>query len=538
MSWWTAHNATRSPTRGAWGPAEGTVRENPHPCAARGAYGEPVAASTTTARLREQRVLPRSLDALRLHAPEDQLDRLHGEAAWVREHLTGRVVWNISSTPRGGGVAEMLRPLVAYTRGAGIDCRWLVIAGSPDFFTITKRLHHALHGSGGDGGPLASAERAVYEEVLAGNLVELEAVVRAGDVVILHDPQTAGLAPGLARLGARVVWRCHIGSETAGARTDAGWAFLERYVTAAELTIFTLREFVPPGCTGRPHRIIRPSIDPPAPKNQELAGGAVRAILVRAGIVEGPPGPAAATYRRSDGSPGRVDRAADIVRLGRAPAMEAPMVLQVSRWDPLKDHAGVMAAFARLPGDTLGNAHLVLAGPSVTSVDDDPEAPEVIAEVLRRWRQLPHDQRRRLQLVQLPMRDVDENGAMVNALQRHATIVVQKSIEEGFGLTAAEAMWKARPVVASPVGGLREQIVDGESGILLSGPRDESGLADALERLLNAPQERRRIGAVAHERVAREFLSARHLLDYAALLRDLASELPGPAARRVRAAEL
>ena len=210
--------------------------------------------------------------------------------------------------------------------------------------------------------------------------------------------------------------------------------------------------------------------------------------------------------------------------------------MQVSRWDPLKDHAGVMAAFARLPRDRLGNAHLVLAGPSVTSVDDDPEAPAVIEETLRRWRQLPHDMRRRVQLVQLPMRDVDENGAMVNALQRHATVVVQKSIEEGFGLTAAEAMWKARPVVASPVGGLREQIVDGESGILLSGPRDESGLADAVQRLLGAPRERRRLGAAAHERVAHEFLSTRHLLDYGALLRDIASELPGPAARRVQAA--
>ena len=476
--------------------------------------------------MREQRVLPRSLDALAPFAPSEQLERLDGEAAWVREHLAGRVVWNVSSTPRGGGVAEMLRPLVAYTRAYGIDCRWLVIAGTPEFFAITKRLHHAIHGSAGDGGALAAPERRVYEGVLADNLVELEAVVRTGDVVILHDPQTAGLVPGLARLGARVVWRCHIGSEHQSDATEAGWGFLERYLTAAELTVFTRPEFVPPAIAGRPRRIIRPSIDPPAPKNQELTDGAVRAILVRAGIVEGPPDGEPATYLRSDGSPGRVDRAADIMRLGRAPSANAPMVLQVSRWDPLKDHVGVMAAFSRLPGEALGDAHLVLAGPTVTSVADDPEAPGVIADALRRWQQLPHDQRRRVQLVSLPMRDIDENGAMVNALQRHATIVVQKSIEEGFGLTAAEAMWKARPVVASPVGGLRDQIVDGESGVLLAGPHDLDGLAAALQRLLGAPEERRRLGAAAHERVAQEFLSTRSLLDYGSLLRELAGNSP------------
>src|SRR5262249_36064263 len=130
-----------------------------------------------------------------------------------RERLGSRVIWNLNSAAAGGGVAEMLRPLLGYARGLGIDARWMVIHGPPEFFRVTKRLHHALHGEAGDGSELGPAERQIYERTLDANAVELSTLIRPGDVVIAHDPQTAGLVPELARWGTIVIWRCHIGGD-------------------------------------------------------------------------------------------------------------------------------------------------------------------------------------------------------------------------------------------------------------------------------------------------------------------------------------
>ena len=436
--------------------------------------------------------------------------------------LRGRVVWHVNSTGRGGGVAEMLGPLIGYARDAGADARWLVIAGTPDFFTITKRMHNMLHADPGDGGDLGAAERKVYERVLRQNAVELAAVVRPGDLVVLHDPQTAGLLPAMRRRGAIVLWRCHIGSERLDdPRVVEGWAFLERYLASAHARIFSRDAYVPACCRAGRVAIIRPSIDPLSPKNQNLAPGVVRTILVRTGLVEGPPDGDLPMFLRDDGAPGRVDRGADILRVGRAPRWETPLVVQVSRWDRLKDPTGVMEGFARLDEAEAAGAQLVLAGPAVTAVADDPDGPEVLGEVTRAWRALPHQTRRRVQLVALPMVDPQENAAIVNALQRHATVVVQKSIEEGFGLTVTEAMWKARPVVASAVGGITEQIRDGRDGLLVPDPRDLDAFAAVLRRLLADPEQQRRLGDAGREHVRSQFLAIRHLSDYARLIGDL-----------------
>ena len=457
------------------------------------------------------------------------------------ELVRGRVVWHVNSTARGGGVAEMLGPLIGYARDAGADVRWLVIAGTPDFFTITKRMHNMLHADPGDGGGLGAAERRVYQRVLRENAVELAAVVRPGDVVVLHDPQTAGLIPAMRRRGAIVLWRCHIGSERLDdPQVVEAWAFLERYLPFTHASIFSREAYVPACCRAGRVAIIQPSIDPLSPKNQDLAPGVVRAILVNTGLVEGPNGEPP-TFLRDDGAPGRVDRGADILRVGRAPGWETPVVVQVSRWDRLKDPAGVMEGFARLDEAEAAGAQLVLAGPAVTAVADDPDGPEVLGEVTRAWRALPHQTRRRVQLVALPMVDSQENAAIVNALQRHATVVIQKSIEEGFGLTVTEAMWKGRPVVASAVGGITEQIRDGRDGLLVTDPRDLDAFAGVLLGLLADPEQQRRLGDAAHERVRSQFLALRHLSDYARLIGDLITEhgsAPSPKAPLASAAPL
>lgn len=442
----------------------------------------------------------------------------------LRRRLAGRAIWNVNSTAVGGGVAEMLPPLLAYTRPLGIDTRWVVMRGDRAFFRVTKRLHHALHGSPGDGRELDEVARAIYEECTSANGIELCNLARAGDIVILHDPQTAGMIPHLAQHGVHTIWRCHIGSDARNSDEAEAWAFLMPYLRHADAYVFSRPAYVPPQLEGERVMIIQPSIDAFSPKNQELSRDRVLAILGHVGLIEcgGPCEGVDLAYTRGDGTPGRVERHADIIRSGRSPTPDAPLVVQVSRWDPLKDMVGVLRGFAALDREAHGlQCELVLAGPNVNAVADDPEGPAIFDEVLRTWFSLPAATRNHVQLAMLPTEDPDENAAIVNALQRHATIVVQKSLHEGFGLTVTEAMWKGRPVVASKVGGIQDQIVDGVHGCLLDDPTDLDAFRRALEDLLRNPQRREEMGRAARERVLERFLGIRHLLDYAAPIGDI-----------------
>ena len=428
----------------------------------------------------------------------------------AQEELRGRVVWHINSTARGGGVAEMLRSHLAYVRGAGVDARWSVIGGDPDFFTVTKRIHNNLHEAAGDGGALDEAARQAYERTLAAPARELSQLVVEGDIVFLHDPQTAGLVPAVRDAGATVVWRCHIGVDRPGELARRTWDFLRPYVDAADAWVFSRREFVWGNLDPQRVWIVPPTIDAFSPKNQDLDPEVVAAMLAVIGLTESAPA-ATPVFKRWDGSPQRVDRAARIDQDEPLPA-DAQTVIQVSRWDRLKDPVGLV----RLFGEHLdaSGAHLVLAGPDVEAVDDDPEGAEVLAEVRAARDALEESLRRRVHLVSLPMDELEENAAMVNALQRHADVIVQKSIAEGFGLTVAEAMWKSRPVVASRVGGIQDQIVDGESGLLVDDPTDLAGFGAAIAGLLSDPERARAMGAAARERVAENFLAIGRMLQY------------------------
>jgi trehalose synthase len=473
------------------------------------------------ARLQEVHVAPLSPARFSEVLDEQQLEAFEAMLARATELLEGRVVWNVNSTPAGGGVAEMLRSFVAYSRGAGLDVRWAVISGEPEFFLLTKRIHNLLHGYDGDGGPLGEEERALYEAVTRENADALAAVVGARDAVLLHDPQTAGLAPRLKEIGPAVIWRSHVGAEHASANVLRAWEFLRRYLDHVDVCVFTRHAYVPPWAGSVRTDIIQPSIDAFSPKNQDLSEETIRAILSHVGlVVRNGSNEASRSFTRQDGSPGRVDHMCEVLSTGPPPAFDAPLVAQVSRWDRLKDPQGVMLGFAEhMVNGT--EAHLILAGPTVHSVADDPEGAEVLDEVEAAWRKLPHAERSRVHLVCLPMLDVDENAAIVNALQRHATVVVQKSLQEGFGLTVAEAMWKARPVVASAVGGIQDQIVDGETGVLIEDPSDLRAFGEATLALLHDPQRRKLIGANAREHVRRHFLVNRHAAQYIRLLSEI-----------------
>jgi trehalose synthase len=432
-----------------------------------------------------------------------------------RELLAYRVFWNVNSTARGGGVAEMLRSLIGYVRGAGLDARWVTIGGDEDFFRVTKRLHNRLHGYAGDGGPLGDAEREVYERLTGEHAELLAERLGPSDVVLLHDPQTAGMIPRLRELGVPIIWRAHIGLDLPNDLARQAWQFLIGYVEHADAYVFSRPAYTWEGLDRSKLTVIAPSIDAFAPKNHVMSFTAVTAVLRAAGLARDHHHLPRAIFERLDGSVGTVEHEATVIE-DRELRLDVPLVAQVSRWDRLKDPQGILAAFGEhVHADD--EPHLLLAGPDVTAVADDPEGAEVFAEIEAAWHELPQRLRRRVHLALLPMEDPDENAVIVNALQRRADVVVQKSLAEGFGLTVSEAMWKGRPVVASQVGGIQDQIEDGRTGYLVD-PTDLAAFGDRVNRLLGDPHAAERMGETAQTRVRDLFLGPRHLGQYVDLL--------------------
>jgi trehalose synthase len=424
----------------------------------------------------------------------ERFGEIERAAAGARETFDGRRIWHVNSTAQGGGVAEMLRALLPYARGAGVDTRWLVLPETDGFFAVTKRIHNRLHGDEGDGGPLDEGARRAYEGALSWSAEELGRLVEPGDVIYLHDPQTAGLVPAMRQAGLAVVWRCHIGVDRPNDLAREAWDFLRGYVEAADAYVFSRREYLWDGLDQRRAWFMPPVIDPFSAKNEDLDEARVAEVLAQ------------------------VEREATLVQ--EAPVPDgAAVVTQVSRWDRLKDPRGLLEVLEHHL--ELPSAHLVLAGPETEGVSDDPEGAAVYEEVAEHWRGMSDACRARSHLVSLPMGDLRQNATMVNALQRRSQVIVQKSLAEGFGLTVAEAMWKTRPVVASRVGGIQDQVIDGETGILVEDPRDLAGFARAIEAVLGDPERRARMGEAGRERIRDTYLAVDRLREYVDLLATL-----------------
>jgi trehalose synthase len=436
-------------------------------------------------------------------APLDRFRPLIGEryaqaeqaAADARAAFGERRIWHVNSTAQGGGVAEMLRALLPYVRGAGVDTRWAVLVPEGEgFFTVTKRIHNRLHGHKGDDGSLGDAARSAYEGALAGGAAELRRLVEPGDVIYLHDPQTAGLVPALRQTGAAVIWRCHIGVDHPNELAREAWGFLRPYVEPASAYVFSRREYLWEGLDETKAWFMPPVIDPFSPKNEDLDPGRQREVLAA------------------------VEAKATILQEEPLPA-DAAVVAQISRWDRLKDPQGLLEVFERHLDDP--SLHLLLVGPDSAGVSDDPEGAALYGEVAEHWRGMERGLRRRSRLISLPMEDLRENATMVNALQRRADLIVQKSLAEGFGLTVAEAMWKARPLVASRVGGIRDQVVDGETGTLIDDPADLAGFAEAIAAILGDGDRAAEMGRAGRERIRDNYLAVDRLREYVALVGGL-----------------
>lgn len=369
--------------------------------------------------------------------------------------LAGRTFLHVNSTRQGGGVAEILSRLLPLMEEVEVRPRWEIIVGPPEFYAATKRIHNTLQGADL---PFPPSMREAYLEASRSALRQMDL---NADLVMIHDPQPAPLVDG-RRAGSRWIWRCHIDLSHPQRAT---WAFLEPFVRRFDGAVFHIPAFarrLPIPCY-----LIHPSIDPLSDKNRELERHETERRVSALGV-----------------------------------PLDRPILLQVSRFDPFKDPIGVIRAYRLVR--KVRDCVLVLAG---GSADDDPEGAEVLARVREEAAGDPD-----VHILLLP----SDAHLDINALQRAATIVIQKSTREGFGLTVAEAMWKGKPVVGGAVGGITAQIQHGVTGHLV---HSIEGCAYAVRRLLSDPEERRRMGALAREHARRNLLITRHLSDYLQMLR-------------------
>lgn len=443
---------------------------------------------------------------------------LRAEARTLVPRLEGRTVWMVNSTARGGGVAEMLPRMITILRDLGVNVEWVVIGSDkPEFFTLTKRLHNLIHGAGNP--ELTGDDRAVYDAVSRENADALRPRVRPGDLLVTHDPQPLGSGAILRRdLDVRAVFRCHIGMDRASLQTRAAWKFLMPYADRYDRAVFTAPEYIPAFLAGRAG-LIRPAIDPLGHKNRDLLVPRLVGILCNAKLVaeQHPVVPLqyeqVATRLTPDGRFVPADEAGGVGLLFR------PIVTQISRWDRLKGFKPLLDGFVRLkerasrqpPADgrhqrRLEMVRLVLAGPEPAAVADDPEAQEVLEELTAAYAALPPALQNDVAVVSLPMSVRKNNELIVNALQRCSSVVVQNSIQEGFGLTVTEAMWKHTAVLGSRACGIRQQIRDGVDGRLVQNPEDPEEIAVRLGGLLGDMAGRIALGRNAQRRAHDEFL--------------------------------
>lgn len=386
---------------------------------------------------------------------EDVINQLRQLA----DHLRGMKVVHVNSTRLGGGVAEILTKFVPFMQELGLDTSWEVIEGDQEFFKATKGMHNAIQGNRIN---LSDALLRHYEDVNVQNAEKLRHALNDADFVFIHDPQPAPLIQSFPDRQGKWVWRCHV---NASHPYRPLWRFLQPFVHQYDASIFSLPTFAQ--ALPHPEYIIPPSIDPLSEKNVELEPDEVDAVCDEFGI----------------------DR-------------HRPLILQVSRFDRFKDPIGVIQAY-RMATKFVPKLQLVLAGGTAT---DDPEGKIVLDEVKDAADDDPD-----IHILLLP----PDAHRTINALQRAADIVLQKSTQEGFGLTVTEAMWKGKPVIGGNTGGIRLQVANYHTGFLVNTPE---GAALRIRYLLQQPEKIVEMGRKAKELVHDNFLITRQLREYLTLM--------------------
>lgn len=382
-------------------------------------------------------------------------DEVVSQLERLTEVVAPRRFVHINSTRYGGGVAEILNRAVPLLNQLGLETHWQVMEGDPFFFEITKAMHNALQGN------KVYFSREMINHYLEVNRENARRCDWEADFVLVHDPQPAYMIEELRPRAKHWVWRCHIDVSRPSLQV---WKFLRDIVRQYDASVFSMPQFAQ--SLPHPQYLIHPSIDPLSEKNRELTPGEIAAVLERLGIER-----------------------------------DKPIVLQVSRFDAFKDPLGVIQAFRLVRRHT--PCKLVLAGGEAT---DDPEGARLFAEVQEAAHGDPD-----IQVLLLPP-DAHHD---INALQRAADVIVQKSIREGFGLTVTEAMWKGKPVIGGAVGGIVLQLQDYVTGFLVHSPE---GCAFRIRYLLHRPEMAKRMGQLAREFVRQHFLITRSLRDFLTLI--------------------
>ena len=453
---------------------------------------------------------------------------LRAEATRLADRYADRTIWMINSTAHGGGVAEMLWRMVPLFRQLGFQMRWAVLGTErEEFFTLTKRLHNLIHGDAGSGLDLGPDQAALFERVNQENFEALRPQLKRGDLVVVHDPQPLPLGQMVAReLGIKTFWRCHIGLDQRTDATRAAWRFLKPYLDGYSHAVFSVPEYIPGFLAGQAS-IIYPALDPLSDKNRELSAHKQVGILCNSGMQEAHEPVATPDFEHQVK---RVMPNGEPRIAGSMGLLFRPIVLEVSRWDRLKGWLPLLEAFVRLKrglrtgvtgehvlgefGNRIELVRLVLAGPDPAFIADDPEGLEVFNDICARYAQLEPEVQEDIAILQLPMNSPRENALIVNALQRFATVVVQNSLREGFGLTVTEAMWKHLAVLGTQACGIRLQVRDRIDGVLTSDPESPDEIAGHLRQMLLDPKERHRMGRSAQRRVYDEFLIFRQISRY------------------------
>lgn len=379
------------------------------------------------------------------------------ELRLLARKLEGVRVQHVNSTSVGGGVAEILNRMVPLLKELGVETTWDVIKGGTQFFEVSKKIHNALHGKPEE---LTRDDYDIFLETTRKNIDELNT---DSDIVFIHDPQPIGLVQ--KKRDNKWIWRCHI---DVSEPQESAWRFLYDFIIRYNASVFSAPSF----SRKLPIRqfLISPSIDPLSDKNKELSEEVIDNVLKKYGI-----------------------------------ARDKPIVTQISRFDRLKDPIGVIEMYKKVKKYI--DCRLILAGGGAT---DDPEGVRVLDETKNRAGKDPD-----IHILLLPQNDIE-----INALQRASTVIVQKSIREGFGLTVSEALWKSKPVVASHAGGIPLQIAHKYSGLLC---RSIDGAAFSVKQLLNSPEYAEKLGKNGHEHIKNNFLLTRHLKSYMLLFISLYS---------------
>ena len=384
------------------------------------------------------------------------------EVRELAEPLKGKRVLHVSATAFGGGVSEILYTMVPLMRDVGLDCHWHVILGREEFFNVTKLMHNSLQGA-----PEAIDEQQ-WEVFEAYNAMNAQGLEGTWDLIIVHDPQPAGLMANVPEKAKRWVWRCHIDLSDPNPATLAR---LLPLLTRYDATVWHREEYVPAKLDGGVRKLYPPAIDPLSPKNMALSPEDAAFVCEQFGI-----------------------------------DTERPLICQVSRFDPWKDPIGVIDAY-RMVRESVADVQLALVGSMAT---DDPEGWEFFH---RTFRHADGDPDIKI------LNNLNNVGAIeVNAFQSQADVCMQKSIREGFGLTVTEAQWKGRPMIGGDVGGIPLQIVDGASGFLVHSPEEA---AQRTVELLEDPELAKRIGRAGKEHAREHFLTPRLLRDWLALMTEL-----------------